>query len=310
MAVVAFAIWAISIDLVWTRFVIRDTAISDAARIDHLIHEDGSEIPIFGNSRAQEHYVPEILGDDVFNYGMDSVSLDVVDAFLQIECKKNKRTPIIVDLCHSVLPTVGAPAKFPPFVRQPEIRQMLDRLGLMQWRYWVPGLRYFGYYDWYLKDYLAENVFRAKKSVRGHTIGLVELNRPFDRRRLDEYIQLRLKEGYDFSSNSNQDRLLFEVISNTPQRTFVMVYSPVHSSCFANFGNAAGFARYLDKLRSFTNVVVLDWGRMDLPDECFRDTVHLNEKGAIEFSRRLADRLRPIRAAANPATRNTVGAGP
>jgi hypothetical protein len=64
----------------------------------------------------------------------------------------------------------------------------------------------------------------------------------------------------------------------------------------------------LARLRSFTNVVVLDWSRMELPDECFLDTVHLNEQGALEFSRRFADELRPFRASAAAADiRSPVG---
>jgi hypothetical protein len=302
VAAAAFCIGAISIDYLCTRLVINGTAMSEPTRIAHLIHEDGSEIPIFGNSQAREDFVSEILGDDVFNYGMDGISLDVVDALLQIECKKHKVTPIIVVLGHTALRTVGAPSKYPPFVRQPEIRHMLERLGVMEWRYWVPGLRYFGYYDWYLKDYLAEHTFRAKKTVRGHT---VELYQPFDRQSLDEAIKARLRSGFGFDSIPAQDRLLFDRIRSTPQRTFIIVYPPLHSACFANFQNQEGFARHLDKLRSFSNVVVLDWGRMELADDCFFDTIHLNEKGAREVSQRLADWLRTIRAAGIPLTNNS-----
>lgn len=304
-AAVAFIIVACAIDYVWTRFVIYNTAMLEPARIHHLIEEDGAEIPIFGTSKAYYDYNPEILGDDVFNYGMIDSCLDVSCALLQIECKKHKQTPIVLDLTHNSLRDLGDPSKVAPFVWRPEIRRMLGRLGYMEWRYCFPGLRYFGYYDWYLKDCLGENLFEKRKTLRGFTID-------FDQRYTNELseavVQRRLKAGYGFSSNPDQDRLLFDTIRSTPQRTFIIVFSPVHSSCFANFQDAEGFARYLDKLRSFTNAVVLDWGRMDLPDDCFSDTIHLNEKGAREFSRRFAEKLRTIRAAANPNTHNSAGA--
>ncbi len=304
VAASAFGLWAISIDYVWTRFIINGTEMSDAARLSHLIRERGSEIPIIGNSSAHDDFIPEYLGDDFFNYGMDGISLDVVDALLQIECKKNKRTPILLVVNHFSFRSIGAPGKFPLFVRQPEIRQMLERLGLMEWRYWVPGLRYFGYYDWHLKDYLAEHLFQVKKTVRGHTVGF---DQPFDQQALDEKIRVRLESGYGFVSFPDQDQLLYETISNAPQRTFIIVVPPVHSSCFANFRNAEGFARYLDALRRHTNVVVMDWGRMALADDCFKDTQHLNEKGAREFSRKLAQKLTPIAAASMSEHSNHSG---
>src|ERR1700677_4959908 len=153
MATVAFGIGAILIDFIWTHLVITGNAASDSARISHLIREHGSEIPIFGTSKAQDDYLPEILGDDVFNYGMPGASLDETVALMQIECKKQKQTPIVLDLAHQGLITTSkraasvsqpeilagkaelatmAPMKYVPFVRHPEIRQMMDRLGLME----------------------------------------------------------------------------------------------------------------------------------------------------------------------------------
>ena len=41
MAVVAFAVWALSLDSLWTQFVISGSPITEAARISHLISEHG-----------------------------------------------------------------------------------------------------------------------------------------------------------------------------------------------------------------------------------------------------------------------------
>jgi hypothetical protein len=304
LAAIAFAIWAISIDFLWTRLVIDRSTMSEAARVNHLILEHGSEIPVFGPSTAICDYDPEILGDDVFNYGMKGASMDAWVTLLQIECNKHKRTPIVLDLSPMGFRGMGDKSRFAPFARQPEIRQMLKREGFMEWRYWVPGLRYFGYYDWYLKDYLAEHLFATKKAVGGYTI---EFNEKFDRNQLDADITNRLKLGFGYQPFADQERRLFELIRSTPQRTFVMVFAPMHSSCYTNFVDPQGFARHLDQLRSFTNAVVLNWGRMELPDECFEDTTHLNREGAIRFSRRLADQLKIIRATVNSNNYNISG---
>ncbi len=175
----------------------------------------------------------------------------------------------------------------------------------MKWRYWVPGLRYFGYYDWYLKDFLLEHITLTKKVVRAYSVEL----KTEPSSGLARAIKFRLLEGFGFSSMPDQDLLLFHAIESAPQRTFVIVFSPVHSSCFTDFKNPEGFEQYRRKLRSFTNVVLLDWSRMNLPDDCFSDTVHLNSKGAAEFSRRLADKLKTIGVAGFSGGHNLAGAG-
>jgi hypothetical protein len=231
------------------------------------------------------------LGDDFFNYGIDGVSFDVVAALLQIEVKKNKQTPIVVGLCavddNSVM---GDPWGYSPFVSRPEIRQMMEDFGRMEWRYWVPGLRYFGYYDLYIRDYTAEYIFKTRKTVRGYLSNLKPWTQ--DVANLHGAIEHRMEVGGEFCSNPRQDSRLFDIIKSAPKRTFIMVYSPLHSSCFAKFKNRQDLLDHLEKLRSFPNVVVLDCSQMEFSDDCFLDTEHLNPKGAVEFSRRLADRLR------------------
>jgi hypothetical protein len=308
LAAAAFAVWAVLLDFLWTRFVINGSPITEAARISHLIHEHGSEIPIFGASTAYQDYVPEILGDDFFNYGLNGISSDVVNALLQIEVKKDKQTPILVGLCAlDINAVMGEPSSYAPFARRPEIRQLLEGYGRMEWRYWVPGLRYFGYYDMYIRDYPSEYIFKTKRTVRGFLSDVKP--RPQDLVNLHGDIAHRLEVGGEFCATPRQDSVLFDIIKSAPKRTFIMVYSPLHSSCFAKFKNRETFVRHLEKLRSFPNVVVLDCSQMELPDECFVDTEHMNQKGAAEFSRRLADRLRTIRANGDPGPSCPARAG-
>jgi hypothetical protein len=308
MAAVAFGVLAVASDFLWTRVVIPGGANSGAAAISYLILERGSEIPIFGDSTGRE-YDPVILGDDYFNCATPGVCYDVWNVLLQIEVKKHKQTPIMIGMsAGNDNVGIGDPNNYVPFTSQREIRQMLDRFGLMEWRYWVPGLRYFGRYDWYLRSYLSAHLSRSKKTVRGYTFDL--LSPPFDRQRLDELIKQRLEAGYGFHSSPDQERIFLGIIRSTPQRTFIIVFSPLHPSCTAHFKDQEGFAQYQAKLRSLPNVVVLDCTRMEFPDEFFTDTLHLNQKGSVEFSRRLADQLRTILAAKVPAAPNPAGAPP
>ena len=55
------------------------------------------EIPIFGSSRAETGIVPDILGDNYFNYGVNGTQDDVLLFFLKEECKKrDKSRPYII----------------------------------------------------------------------------------------------------------------------------------------------------------------------------------------------------------------------
>jgi hypothetical protein len=306
LAAITFGVLALASDFLWTRVVIPGATTSGASKIDHLLSENGSEVPIFGDSTAHDDYVPELLGDDYFNCSTPAVCYDVWNVLLQIEVKKHKRTPIMFGMSAGN-DNVGAgdPNNYVPFARRSEIRHMLDRFGMMEWRYWVPGLRYFGRYDYYLRDYLSARLSRTKKTVRGYTFD--SMPQRFDRQTLEEIIKKREKEGYGFHPFPDQVSLFLDIIKNTPQRTFIIVFSPLHPAASAHFKNQEGFERHLAKLRSLPNVVVLDYTRMEFPEEFFGDTLHLNQTGAAEFSRRLAGQLRSIRAAKVPVTQNPAG---
>jgi hypothetical protein len=66
---------------------------------------------------------------------------------------------------------------------------------------------------------------------------------------------------------------------------------------------------YEERLRALPNVVLIDWARLDYPDEFFFDTVHLQHDGAVDFSRRLGRQIRKTLSERNehPAGTGTPG---
>ena len=64
--------------------------------------------------------------------------------------------------------------------------------------------------------------------------------------------------GYGYSSDPREEGTLFQYIRSAPQRKFILVYSPLHQACFANFTGAAAFSEFVQKLRRMSNVTVLD----------------------------------------------------
>jgi hypothetical protein len=290
-ALVLFAVICIGTDLAVTHGFILRSPISDSQRIQHLYAEHGEEIPIFGPSRAHGHYIPSALGLNAFNYGMNGASYEVTDVFLQIELAKPKTTPIIIELPHRDSGLLSDPAKFIPFVSDPRMRQLLNRFHAMDWKYFVPGIRYFGNYDAFLRDYFWLRLGKTKISN-----GYSELvpGQAFDRAKLDEAIKARLAYTNGYFPDEDQNRRLLGHITTHPQRLFFLVVSPYHRSYYVNFQNTDKLDAFEKKLSALPNVVVIDWGQLDYPDEYFLDTLHLRNEPAAEFSRKLGDKIREV----------------
>ena len=277
-------------DRVCTRGFLR-SSLSDSARIEHLYLENDGEIPIFGTSKVHGFCSPADMGLNAYNYGMDSASYEVTDVFLQIELAKPKTTPVIVELQHADTGLLGEKSKFIPFVFDPRFRQLLTRFDALEWRYFIPGIRYFGYYDWILKQDL-EGRTRITTIDRGFS-QLVHPP-PFDREELNRQVHARLQKTTGFFPNEDQSRRLITHITEHPQRLFILVVPPYHPSYYEHFQNEQEFEQYEARLAAFTNVVVIDWGRMHYPDESFLDTLHLRLEGCKDFSKKLGDKIRQI----------------
>jgi hypothetical protein len=291
LASLTFAIVCLFADWSFTRWIIVRSPFSDAGRIQHLYAENDGEIPIFGTSKAHGHYDPAAMGLNAFNYGLDQASFEITEMLLQIELAKPKTTPVIIELQYNDTASLGDRSTLLPFVSDPRFRRLLERFHEMEWRYYLPAFRYFGYYDIYFKDLVNEHL-HVKKVNRGFS----ELVHPppFDRAKLDAYIRERLNNPTVYSPNEDWNRRFIALINAHPQRLFFLVISPYHPSYFAHFQNADKFNTFEEKLAAMPNVVVIDRGRESYPDEEFLDTLHLRREGATEFSRRMGDTIRQI----------------
>jgi hypothetical protein len=290
-ALVLFAMICVATDLAVThRFILR-SPISNSQRIQHLYAEHGDEIPIFGPSRAHGHYCPVDLGLNAFNYGINGASYEVTDVFLQIELAKPKTPPIILELPHRDSGLLSDAAKFIPFVSDPRMRPLLNRFQAMDWKYYLPGIRYFGNYDAFLRDYFW---LRMGKTKISSGFGELVPAQDFDRTKLDEAIKARLAYTNGYFPDEDQNRRMIAQITAHPRRLFFLVVSPYHRSYYVNFQNADKLAAYEKQLSALPNVVVIDWSQLDYPDEYFLDTLHLRREPAAEFSRKLGDKIREV----------------
>ncbi|MGA2776340.1 MAG: hypothetical protein ABSF94_02210 [Steroidobacteraceae bacterium] len=288
LMIVAFLCSSVAADFSFTRWAIYQNASGDAGRLYHLMHENADEVPVFGASKAYYDYVPAELGLNVYNYGLDGSGLDVVDAYLEIELAKQKTTPIIIDLEPEAVHDIGDVSAFIPFAFDPRIRRLLDRSNSMIWRFYVPGVRYFGYYDYYLKEFINDRVQLMRKVDRGFSY---EKYWAFDRARLDDAVRKRLQGPNGYFPDEKQNARLIERVKQHPERIFFLVYSPVHASCFANFQNLGRFDAFKAQLSALPNAVVIDDQRLAFRDQWFKDTHHLLHDGAVEFSRKLSAQI-------------------
>jgi hypothetical protein len=294
IVVCAFVVVAAILDYGCTHVLILGAPSTETGKLARLAAADRStEIPIFGSSAAKVDFDPELLGLDCYNYGMSAASFDVVDVLLGIELSKPSSAPIIMEISNLGYKSFGDVCNFIPYARHPEVRHLLARYASMQWRFWIPGIRYFGYYDTYLKNYLAEHTTSIRKMDRGYTHRVLDAI-PWIRSEFDVAVKKRLQEGVWFGLDPAQEQRLLYRLDGTPHRTFFLVCVPLHRSCFVHPRGLQERRRFIEKVATKKNVVVLDWSRVELPDEYYLDTVHLNERGAAEFSRRLGTEIRRI----------------
>lgn len=284
----AFVGIAVVGDYFLTHWAIYENPSGNAGRLHHLITESGDEIPIFGSSKVYYDYVPSELGLNTFNYGLDGASFEVTDTLLEIELSKHKSTPIIIDLKPDAEHDIGDPSSYVPLAFDKRIRGLLERSGAMVWRFLVPGIRYFGYYDYYLKEWVDARAHVMRVVERGFSH---EKYWSFDRARLEAAVARRIKGPNGYFPDESQNRRLIEHIRQHPERTFFLVYSPVHPSCLVGFRNAGEFDAFKAQLSALPNAVVLDYLGASYPDQWFKDTNHLLYDGAVAFSRTLGLRI-------------------
>jgi hypothetical protein len=255
----------------------------EAGKVWHCLHSQDQSIPVFGASNIRAAFAPKESGLELFNYAMNGSSYEVTDVLLRAELHKPKTTPVVIGMSYHVFHDVGDVSKFIPVAWNGDVREALFSTHAMSWRFLIPGLRYFGYYDWYLKDYVSDLLQTTRRVDRGYEYKFNAL--PFNAQQFAGAVQKRRETGYGYSEDPEATKTLTERIRSAPNRKFILVYPPIHESCFERFEGWEKFQAALQYWRNLPNVVVLDYSNLRYPDMYFVDTMHLNQRGAAEFSR-------------------------
>lgn len=313
---VAFATVALLFDALFTRYVIFKVEHSNQGKVRRLFESvDPSEIPVFGSSKARSAFIPDSLGSGVYNYAMEKCNFDVIGFLLEVELAKPRKTAIVVEFNHRFfvnLPvhTVNA-ATFVPNLDLPGVKDYMKRMGRWEVRYDLPGLRYFGSYQDYLRYTAREKNSKNKQLVRGAMLmDLVPSKEVFANQLTARYLDIAKRAAIEAKVNdatkgvSMDERralkgldlqLLFTgpadriarfegLVASRPDRPVLLVYTPQHASeveGIANYDEITALFAGLEKRHP--NLHIFNYAKMPLPDDDFKNSSHLNNAGARVF---------------------------
>jgi hypothetical protein len=272
--------------------IILNSTISGAYKVNRIINETNpGEIPIFGSSRAESSYIPDSLGKIFFNYGLNGTGPDVMLFFMKEECKKKKTTPYLIlnfDMTGFIHP-IGDLSNYIYNSGYTPVKELLSKDYKIS--YSIPFIKYYGQYESYLKYYVTDKINFSFYTNKGAY--MVRKN-GVSRQQFKDMVNLSKHSVAGFAIDTVIENEYIRVIKMNPERVFVFVVSPYHSSFFEKFKNPKDATDFFNRLSKMNNVRVLDFGRVKYPDSLFSDPMHLNYNGAIRFSREFKDTLNKI----------------
>ena len=263
---------------VFEKQIIFKTEISGAAKVNRIIKEThNNEIPILGSSRANGSFIPSVLGENFYNYGIDGTSSNVWLVLLKQELKKKKSNPVILNFdLEGFQNSIGAIDNYIPNGENREIKLLTKKnnVDLPQ------GLfKYYGSIQNYLKFYINERYMVSKKIDNG---GAFEINN-ITKSKFRKLVSKRENTKNSFSVFDSLFSKYVNTIKST-EREIVIVIAPYHSSYFTSFTNYPVALDYIKMLDEIVNCTVINHGKLAINDEFFANTTHLNYKGALKFS--------------------------
>lgn len=265
-----------------------------AYKINRIIHSgDPYEIPIFGSSRAEASFIPEILGSYYFNYGLEGTQENVMLFFIKEEYKKRRKkmSPyVIVNIDLDGINTKsGDLASYLYNSDNEGVKQLMGER--YESHFSIPFIKYIGQFESYFRYYLNNRMQLTKYSKNGAFIDKVVL----PKKMMDDLIEYRRKNQDVFLSEPELKKEFFKTINDCKERQYVFVIPPYHSCYFTNYKNPEDAKAFVNELRALPNVKVFDFSGVIYPDSLFINTTHLNYNGAVRFTKEFKDSLNTLK---------------
>ncbi|CAG5079769.1 hypothetical protein [Parvicella tangerina] len=266
--------------------IIFNSSTSGASKFYRILNDnDSQEIPIFGSSRAKRNYMPSVLGEHYYNYGVEGVQDNVVLFFLEEELAKDRETPIIINYdLDGVNSVIGDIKNYLPFLSNPKVVALVKKD--MKPHYYVPYAAYFGHFEAYVKDYLNESLQQTEVADQGAAL----LKGAVDEATFKKYVKDRDNSTLVVKHDAELYAKYLELCKST-DRKVLFVVSPNHVSYTNSIQNNEENLKFFNELKAIDNVTVINFSSVIYPDKNFFNTTHLNYLGAEVFSYELKDSL-------------------
>ena len=266
------------------KYIIFPVDVLGASKVNRILnHQYNNEVPIFGSSRAQGSYFPEVIGDDVFNYGIDGVGSNIWLFFLEQELKKDKTSDIIINFDLSGFGDyIGSISNYIP--NYSTTKKIIG--SNENFTYNIPGIKYFGHYEYYFKSFL-NDIFNITKVTQNG--GVFEKNTLL-KKKFDILISRRKNNPDLFVFDENTAKKFDRLIKSTKRKIFLVV-APYHYSYLSSFQNTEMVDNYLKKIDNNRNLIVIDLRDEIVNKSLFFNTTHLNYEGAISLSKILKKKM-------------------
>jgi hypothetical protein len=250
------------------------------------------EIPILGSSRALCAFIPDTLGKNYYNYGINGIGYAVMDIFMKRELAQHgKHGPIILNFDFTMFYyQLGDRSSYLPHASMPEVKALLKRHDEYSPYMIIPGIRYFGGIDAIGKEYLNQRIELTKSTNKGAVIERI-VTHPSH---FEALVKRRIDTMEPWRPRKELIDSLFKRIGDHPEREFIIVVSPYHASYLHSIPSAdlARVKQLFQQLDALPNARVIDFDTHDWPDECFSNTSHVSMIGARRVSQMLRDSLK------------------
>ncbi len=262
----------------------------EESKITFIIDSTVADVVIFGSSRADHHYVPEIFENRLhyscFNAGADGNYLLYSYALFNTIVKRYSPKLIIFDIRPYELGNIASEYDrlsilLPYYQKYPEIRHVIELRGPFEK---FKHISYIYSYNSLIFQILKGNLGSGKSEgpeLKGYT--------PLNKTMVPE--KIGTWDICDIPVDNNKVNLVKDIISTCKKKNIelIFVHSPIwitmqKSNChniLADICSENGI-RYIDMSNDSTFI--------NRPDY-FEDISHLNDKGARIFSNMLSDKI-------------------
>ncbi|MFN8397391.1 MAG: hypothetical protein U0176_22400 [Bacteroidia bacterium] len=272
--------------------IIQKTPSHGAAKLLRIREPHPDEIPIIGSSRALCSYIPDSLGTNYYNYGINGIGYAVMDVFLQQElAQRDKTGPIVLNFDYGMFYyQTGDLNAYIPNLDIPGLRELVKRGGRYSGHLELPGIRYFGCLDAFVRDHLNDRLQLTKAINKGAVLEKQAI-------KAEEFAKLvnqRKDTVEKFEPRMELVDTLVKRIQAHPNREFLIVMAPYHSSFYASISPEGRFRAdsIMAALDALPNARFIRFDTRDWADSLFFNTTHVGLAGARKMSQMLRDSLR------------------